>query len=599
MMTEEAPRARAEGKRWLVACLALLLAVVVYNDTLDPMVRTFGLSHSKVFENGGSRVLVVDSLASADAPSVQTVFDGEIWGRHAYRVHQIVLPFLALLLAVGGLSHLLARRVSGVGAAFLQLGRGTATPPLGLWASLFFGGCFAAWSEEGPKLHPSYALLPFALAVLVTAGLSAGPRPGAQAMSRAFSALGAGRWFWLGFLIFSPTALFSYEGLVEGANPLQISPSAVLACVLSLLVLHWATRPPKAMDLSRFAGQRDSLRVEYERSSVLCLQELWLLVPAVLMAAVVSSLRTDDFAAYLLLSAACALLMKWSVAARPCQSDTLGDRALTLGFRLGTLALLLGVPYFVQSGSLPEIYQPAPVVWLTLIALGVVRGRPWTGGVAVADSTETGQPLAALGRPNLGTIALALATVAVVGVALRGGLPLPARDLPLAKAQAELGGSFGHQARLIRLDGQALLIGCNLDVARMSLAAEIVSNHLPDDETKVVSVRTRRWERTGRFFLAFTVAVFLVFPTYLLTFASPGPASRSYLVFCALLAGANGAFAVGSALGWFWLDPMPHLAAFALSTGLSWLGLGYARAWVDHRVSPAVQETPGLATARN
>ena len=99
-MTEGAPRSPGIGKRWLIACLALLLGLVIFSDALDPVVRAFGLAHAKILDGPGSRILVLDSLPSADAPAVQTVFQGEIWGRHAYRVQQIMLPFLVLLAAM-------------------------------------------------------------------------------------------------------------------------------------------------------------------------------------------------------------------------------------------------------------------------------------------------------------------------------------------------------------------------------------------------------------------------------------------------------------------------------------------------------------------
>jgi hypothetical protein len=599
-MTDGAWHAGTASKRWLLACLALLLAVVVYNDMLDPIIKTFGLAHAKLMDGPSSRILVVDNLASADAPSVQAVFDGEIWGMHAFRVHQILIPFLVLALSVGGLCHLLASRSARAGSYFFQLRRGSALPPVGLWAALFLGGCFAAWSEEGLRLHPSFALIPFVLSLLVAAGVSAGPRPNSTSMARAFNAMAASRWFWLGYLTLSPSGLFREDLVLDGAAPLGISWGALLACAGSLLVLHWACRPPRAVELGRFSGSRQVLLAEYERLSLLCLQELWLILPAVLMAAVVSSLRIVHLAPFLLLSASNALLMKWSLEKRPSPSDSAGDKAGRALTRLATGLLMVGLPF---AAELRPLFAgvPVPLVsWLVLIGLGLVKGRPWMASQAalpVVDLTVT--PVGPAPRVSWGTAVLGLATLAVISVALRGGLPLPASDPTLAAAQSDLASSFGHQARLVRLDGEALLVGCNLDVARLSLAAEIVSAHLPDDQTKVVSVRTRRWERAGTFFLAITVAVFLVFPAYLLTFAAPGRCPAPYFALCGLLGGANGAFAVGSALGWFWMDPMPYLAAFLLCTSLSWLGIGYARAWIDGRVSALGGATGLVPVARN
>jgi hypothetical protein len=431
------------------------------------------------------------------------------------------------------------------------------------------------------------------LAVLVSAGVSASSHPSATVMARAFSALSASRWFWLGYLSLSPAGLFRYDSEAEGARPLAVSATALLTCAILMAVLHWASRSPKATDLSRFSGETSHLKSEVERLSLLTVQELWLLLPAVLMGAVVNSVRIEHLAPYLLSSVVCALLMRWSVQE---QASSLVRNL----FRSATLLLVLALPFAGFLRTTHPSFQLPLATWLVLIGLGLVLGRPWLPGgvslpVAEAVAEEASPVLAPAGvwRMTWSVALLGLATLAVGGVALRGGLPLPARDPVLAAAQSDLAGSFGHQARLLRLNGQALLVGCNLDVARLSLAAEIVSNHLPDTQTRVVAVRTRRWERVGRIFLALTVALFLVIPTYLLTVAAPGPSSRPYMAFCAFIGGANGAFAVGSALGWFWLDPTPHLAAFLLSASLGWLGLGYARAWIDSRVTMP-DSTPSL-----
>lgn len=582
-MAEGAGRSPLTGKRALMACLAILLGIVAFNDASDPVVRTFGLAHAKLVSADSGRVLVLDSLPSADAPAVQTVFQGEIWGRHAYRVHQVLFPFLLLLAAMAGLCHLLAHHVSGVGSRFFHLHRGSAPPPVSLWVALFMGGCLAAWSAGWVRFHLSFALLPLVLALLLTAVLSLGSQPSALTMARSFGALSAARWFWLGFLALSPHGLFRYEGPVDGFSPLSVSSAA--ACVLALAALHWATGLPRQLDLSRYSGDTAHLRGEAERLSLLAIQELWLLFPAVLMGAVVSSVRIEQLVPYLGASVACALVL------RAC----LQSNRHAWGFRVVTLLLLLGLPFAGQLSEMLGGFTPPLVGWLLAIAVGLAWGRPGSP----ADPSvvaETSSSRSRGGKPSLAALALSLATVAVVGTALRGGLPLPASDPVLAKAQAGLAGAFGHQARLLALNGQALLVGCNLDVGRLSLAAEIVSKHLPDTETRVVSVRTRRWERVGRFFLAVTVTLFLVVPTYFLTFGAPGPSSRSYMAFCAVVGGANGAFAVGAALGWFWMDPMPHLAAFLLSAGLGWLGLGHARAWVDSRITNSAS-LPGLWSA--
>jgi hypothetical protein len=329
------------------------------------------------------------------------------------------------------------------------------------------------------------------------------------------------------------------------------------------------------MDLKRFSGDTAYLRDEVERLSLLAIQELWMLFPAVLIGAVVNSVRLEHLASYLGASVACALVMRAALQPGPAR----------LFFRLLTVLLLLALPLAGWLRELQPDFQPPLVGWLVACAVALALGRPWLPGAAPAEPVEHPAGEASKVRLNASVLALGLVTVAVLALALRGSLPFPASDPVMARAQSQLAEAFGHQARLLRLNGQALLVGCDLDVGRLSLAAEIVSNHLPDTETRVVSVRTRRWERLGHLFLALTVALFLVFPTYFLTFGAPGPAARPYMGFCALIAGANGAFTVGSALGWFWMNPMPHLAAFLLSASLGWLGLGHARAWVDQQIT--------------
>lgn len=591
-MAEEASRSPYNGKRWLIVCLTILLSIVVFSESLDPVVRTFGLAHAKILEQPGQRILVLDSLPSADAPSVQTVFQGEIWGRHAYHVAGFVLPFALLAAAMAGLCHLLSTHVAGVGARFFHLGRGSALPPLSLWVVLFLGGCFAAWSVEKP-FPPELALLPFVVAVLACAFLAAAARPNATLMARAFGALAAARWFWLGFLALTPNGMFRYESPTDVSRPLVLPTPALIGCLLAMAALHWATRPSRQTDLGRFVGDGARLGREVQRLSLLAIQELWLLLPAILMGALVSSLRIDYLAPYLLGSTASALLMRWTIQPK-------APGAVRVLARLGTLVLVFALPFASSLSSRLPGSGLTLVGCLVLVGLGMVLGRPWLPASAEPRAEEPESPIepSLPWRPSPTGLVLGLVTAGVLGVALRGGLPLPATDPVLARAQVELAEAFGPQARLLRLNGQALLVGCNLDVARLSLAAEIVSSHLSDTETRVVSVRTRRWERVGRFFLAMTVAFFLVFPTYLLTFAAPGPSSRAYMAFCAVLGGGNGAFAVGSALGWFWMAPAPHVAAFLLSSGLGWLGLGYARAWIDGRVTTPLRN-PGLVAARN
>ncbi len=163
----------------------------------------------------------------------------------------------------------------------------------------------------------------------------------------------------------------------------------------------------------------------------------------------------------------------------------------------------------------------------------------------------------------------------------------------MARARQGLAQEFGSQVRIAEIDGMTLLVGCNLDVARQSEALGLATQYLGEPPSSV-SVRSRRWERGARILLSLTVTIFLVVPTFLLTVAPPGRRGRSFRGACALLASFNLAFALGAALGWFWLEPLPHLAGFGLMALLAWMGRGHAREWVDAWISESVRRRRSL-----
>lgn len=521
-MTSKALSEPGSGKRWFAACLIALTVIVAYNESMNPVVKALGFAHARVLHHDSGPVLVVDHLPSADAPVVQAVFEGEIWGRHAFRVGEFLGPFLLLLIAMFGVCRLVTHHASFPGARFFHLHRGCFPPPISLWASFFLGGCLAACSVEYPGLPSFSAVFPFLLALLATAVLVILPTPSAAAMGGTLAALTAGRWFWLGYLTLVPTGLFRYDWLSESSDPLTITGRSLLWCIVGLGVLHWATRPITKMDLTRFSGDIRGLALRVERLNLFAIQELFLLCPLVLMAAAVSSLRIEQLLPYLVSLVLSALMTRWSVEgkAQPPEQEVMNSK----------------------QDDVPQ--------WRLT----------WANGL------------------------LGLAALALSALILHGGVPRTAKTQTVIELESKLSENFGHQARLLQSNGQTLLIGCDLDVGKLSLASEVVRAHLPESEADVVSVRTRRWERVGRLVLALTITVFLVLPTYLLTVATPGSSSGNYMTFCGLLGGVNGAFAIGSSLGWFWLDPAPHWAAFFLCVGLGWLGFGHARDWIDRRV---------------
>lgn len=165
----------------------------------------------------------------------------------------------------------------------------------------------------------------------------------------------------------------------------------------------------------------------------------------------------------------------------------------------------------------------------------------------------------------------------------------------MARAQQVLAQEFGRRVRLAEIDGITLLVGCQLDVDRQSEALGLATRYLGEQPSSV-SVRSRRWERGARILLSLTVTIFLVVPTFLLTVAPPGRCGRPFRWVCALLAGLNLAFALGATLGWFWLEPLPHLAGFGLMALLAWMARGHARDWVDAWISESVRRRGSLTS---
>ena len=470
----------------LLACGLGLLLVCLFQARVDPLVELLGVAHARIGDGPTSKILVVDHLASADAPTLHRLFQGEIWGRHQVRGATLVLPMLTLAFAFAGLLALAlkaSKPMKGLGREVL--------PSALLGIPLFLGACGAAlW--PGLEKGELYALSPwlFSLVAVILVTVLKGSDFRLRA---SFAALTSARWLWLGFLLLSPSGFFRWEPS-ENSTPSGLSLLEIVALLALLAGISQARR---------WCADLEGVSRPWTR---LCIGELWLILPTFAVAAAVGSLNSKFLMPYLLTVLTSCLMLGW--ARRPSHG--------------GALALALGC---------------------AALLVGVVAGKnAWTA---------------------------------------------PTFSTPFVAAREELQDRFGYQVRLGEQNGTPLLVICGLDLSGQSEAIGIVAHHL-EQAPDSVNVRTRRGERTARFVLALTVTLFLVVSTLLLTVAPAGQQSTLVFGSLCLLAGLNGAFALTSFWGWFWMDPTSHLAGMFLASVLAWMSLGHARAWVDGQISESV-----------
>lgn len=508
------------GARWLhrARWVWLVMAVLLFGSlgwTVEqaPLVRALGLAHAQVQQEAGPPILVLDHLPTADAPTLQAFFSGEIWGRHAHRRGATLLPFLALMAVFAVVVQRLALGLGRWGRRLWTPGSVTAWPSLGMACALVFGGWATATGAGGRPEAIFWSGAPWAVGALLVAALGLGGQASSRFTTRVVEAMQVARWFWLGVLIFSPHGWFG--SVVE---PPWVSLSRSLALVALVVALAGLEQPSGTVDPEAAARVAPA----FGSAQLLPRQELVLLVPLWAMGEAVGSLRAQAVLLYLLASL-----------------TTVG-----LAWGLGSRQLPSGEPRTDQGRRPPW----GALAWLGLL---LVAAGLWQASEAARAPQAT-----------------------------------------LLEAQRRLGTHFGHRARLVVEPAQALVLGCQLDVAQLSLAREVVSDALPGLEVRSVEVRGRRWERVARVSVAATVVLLLLTPTYLLTVAPPGPCPAVVQLGLACLGGLHGAFAWLAVLGWFWLDPRPHGAAFVLCVGLLWLARGTLREWVDHQLSVAGSATP-------
>ena len=294
--TQNMPESRTLFTRrtLLALCCGLgLLLVLAYHASLDPLVRLLGAAHTDVTSLSGSKVLLVDHLASADAPTLHALFQGEIWGRHSVRGVKLLLPMLTLAVALAGLL-----------ALTLPLWRPTTRgekavlPSVLLGIPLFLGACGAAlW--PGIAKGELYALFPWLLSLLLVVATTLVSGRFGSSPRVAFAALTSARWLWLGYLLLSPTGFFRWEQSEESA-PFGLSLAEILLVAGLVCALSQARR---------WCGKLEGESRPWTR---LCFGELWLVLPTLGVAAAVGSLHFQFIGPYLLTVLVSCLMLGWA-----------------------------------------------------------------------------------------------------------------------------------------------------------------------------------------------------------------------------------------------------------------------------------------------
>jgi hypothetical protein len=312
---------------------------------------------------------------------------------------------------------------------------------------------------------------------------------------------------------------------------------------------------------------------------------------------------------YLLNSVVAALLMKW-VLQGPISPTARGLERLGGSLvRVTTLATIFCLPAIVFSQLyFGLVWGPAALPFV-VVALGLVRGRPWHSGRPCHDLADgLLSPISASSTPvrparhhwtprtALAAVAAGLALLVGIGSSLRwdrqpaliaGGEP------GLVQLRLELGQSFGHRLRLLKQGPQSLLLGFELSAQERAEALSLSRQWLPADQLQLVEVKAWRWEWAGQalLWLGWTVSALAGLGLRLGTLTTPG---RLPLWTFAMLAGVNGAFALGAAWGWFWLNPVPPALAFAFCTAVAGLPGSPARALSRTAATsePVMQEGP-------
>lgn len=600
------PRTRTQVLRQglaLFACLGVLAVVLVFDHTLDPVVRGFGFAHARVVQSDGSQALVVDNLAQGFAESVGRATRMNIFGRRSYRVYEIFLPWTLLVCVLGLMTHGLATRLrrgrGGLTLTFLDW----AVSPKNLWMALLLGGCLRVWQTVLAQKSLEPGLLPYALTIFGLSGLLVLRRPQVDWILRGLNLLTFARWLWLGYL---GVAAWSFTRQTVEAGPLTAADffsRHLVGCAVAFLALHWASRAPERVNVDRFCGSRRRLIEACDRHSQLVISE----TAALLLAVVIVSFEQPSpkifemLGIYAITSAVGALLMKWTLEGCPPWVGQPREKFWGGVCRVLTIAAVFCVPAVVASGLYPAVKSLSPFAWLFALCLGVLGGRPWLSGIrdrhdfCLEDSER--QPRSRVWRVLAGAaIALTLSTLVIpAGRATwnrvrphLGSIALMVGGTPL---NSDLRHAFGYRVRVVETGGQALVLGQGMSKQDLRVAKKIVRKHLPGRPVLAAPVSLWRWEYAAWSGLLLSLAfIFASVPSAVFR-SGNSRVSRVGIFSSASLAGVNGAFALGAFLGWFWLNPWPYAFAF-ITFQFYTVGLAYQNTLAD-----SSKATPSTAPA--
>lgn len=586
---------------WL--SLMVLAALAAFNATLHPLVKGFGLAHSRWLDSDIQPVLVVDSVAREDVGAIMEMFPAEVRGMHGFRVYEILLPSVIMAVAMGVLAHFLGLHGRSAAAWLWSRRPRLELPPSALVAGLGLGALAGLRFGSDWSFPRDAILMPFVLAILGMAAVSLQAWPDARRLSGALTALHATRWFWLGFVaIWQGANLFTARPEIHLCTPpsWQMTPGAVTALLISFLLFHWSTRVPRRVSLSMVSGDCRHLLETCERLTQLAIGELWVVLPLVLATVAHSPAQNalPLLCPYLLLSSASAAMARWTLEGHPPQSRSWTGRLASSLWRAGTVALILALPLLVLGQAASESLRLPIAIPFILIGVGLLGGRPWRTQKRACDFAVRTQPVQTLSLPRAGRTWSSRTRRAAVGALLALGVTVissahqewsPCRPAESAEVAVKhkVEAAFGYRARLLQRENHTLILSLDLSAYDVSRAEQMVRMALPDDRVSVIPVSIWRWELAGFGFLLLTLSAVLSGLPVLLLRKTSGPAFTAPF---SLLAGANGAFALGAKWGWFWLDPYIHLAAFGICTVMAGAGTSWAlRPRAITTDSPAVE----------
>lgn len=425
----------------------------------------------------------------------------------------------------------------------------------------------AAMAEPTAGVSLSVLLLPFVFAAIGLAAMVLSRRPSVRWTRELMTGLSLFRWYYLGGLL----------GTASSQPWLKPLPEDLIVYAAIFLSLHMATRKVRRVDTARFPEGLDSLLAAYDSLSVGILVELCLILPLSLILGGASRLSpADGLPLYLALMTANALLLKWTVEG-PNPAPTGYERLVGSVYRV--LTVLVGL--LTMPVLLVRFQEPGLAPALTLLAMGLLRGRPWGSQLGRRLPPDTpgavvSKPGFPLGRGFWQAMGAALFCLGVAFVSLE----LPSQEgqsSPLSDARHSLRATNGWRFRIHPTTEGSAILACQrgsmwdswLPSEEISRAEAAVAQVLPQVRLSPMEVRPGVWEALAEVLsLAFVLVQFGLLG--IISGKISPPESRNWSRGLLLLAGCFGALGMASVWGWLWLNPHSLFLVFSYLTFLSW-----------------------------